>query len=56
MCVLFPPSLRQDECGTPYRVIADEATLESGVVSVQERNTTAQVSVCVCHCLSKLDP
>lgn len=34
--------MTQDECGTPYRVIADEATLESGIVSVQERNTTAQ--------------
>ncbi|KAL5473239.1 hypothetical protein EMCRGX_G027696 [Ephydatia muelleri] len=31
----------QDEAGTPYRVIADESSLETGIVSLQDRDTTA---------------
>ena len=31
--------------GTPYRVLADEGMLESGVVRLQDRDTTIQVHV-----------
>ena len=34
---------RQNEMGTPYRVLADEGLLESGVVRLQDRDTTIQV-------------
>ena len=30
--------------GTPYRVIADAGMLESGVVGLQDRDTTIQVA------------
>ena len=36
---------RHNEMGTPYRVIADAGMLESGVVGLQDRDTTIQV----CH-------
>ena len=36
---------RQNEMGTPYRVLADEGMLESGVVRLQDRDTTIQVHV-----------
>jgi len=36
-------SLRQDEIGTPYRIIADEGTLETGLVALQHRDTTIEV-------------
>lgn len=48
---------RQDEAGTPYRVIADESSLETGIVSLQDRDTTASVSdflvpyLCVFMCV-----
>lgn len=32
----------QDEIGTPYRIIADEGTLETGIVALQDRDTTTQ--------------
>ena len=32
--------------GTPYRVLADEGLLESGVVRLQDRDTTIQVWAC----------
>ena len=35
---------RHNEMGTPYRVIADAGMLESGVVGLQDRDTTIQVS------------
>ena len=31
--------------GTPYRVVADAGMLESGVVGLQDRDTTIQVHV-----------
>ena len=34
---------RQDEIGTPYRIIADESTLKTGVISLQHRDTTVEV-------------
>lgn len=33
--------ITQDEAGTPYRVIADESSLETGIVSLEDRDTTA---------------
>ena len=32
--------------GTPYRVVADAGMLESGVVGLQDRDTTIQVQSC----------
>ena len=44
---------RQDEVGTPYRIIADDGSLETGIISLQDRDTTASVSdveVCIQLC------
>ncbi len=37
------PSYRQDELGTPYRVITEAGTLETGIVTLQGRDTTGEV-------------
>ena len=34
--------------GTPYRVLANEGTLESGVVRIQDRDTTIEVHSALC--------
>ena len=39
---------RQDEVGTPYRIIVDEKTLETGIVSLQDRDTSAVVLQMLC--------
>ena len=36
-------SYRQDEIGTPYRIMADENTLQTGIVGLQHRDTTVKV-------------
>ncbi len=36
---------RHDEMGTPFRVIADQSTLESGTVLLQDRDTTIEVNI-----------
>lgn len=42
MCAQSPPT-REDEMGTPYHIIVDEKTLETGIVALQDRDTTAVV-------------
>ena len=34
---------REDEMGTPYHIIVDEKTLETGILALQDRDTTAMV-------------
>ena len=36
---------RQDEMGTPFRIIASDETLDTGTVFLQDRDTTVGVSV-----------
>ena len=36
---------RQNEMGTPYCVVADEKVLETGIVRLQDRDTTIQVQL-----------
>ena len=38
---------REGEVGTPYHIIVDEKTLETGIVSLQDRDTSAVV--CIQH-------
>ena len=35
--------IREDEMGTPYRIIVDEKTLEAGILALQDRDTAAMV-------------
>lgn len=37
------PDCRQNEVGTPYCIFADQSTLESGIVALQDRDTVVQV-------------
>ena len=34
---------RQDEIGTPFRVLGSSKTLEKGTVGLQDRDTTVEV-------------
>ena len=36
---------REGEVGTPYHIIVDEKTLETGIVSLQDRDTSAVVRI-----------
>ena len=49
VCVHKSPPTREDEMGTPYHIIVDEKTLETGIVALQDRDTTAVVSVYECN-------
>ena len=35
--------IRENEVGTPYHIIVDEKTLETGILSLQDRDTSAMV-------------
>ena len=45
--MIFVVSSREDEVGTPYHIIVDEKTLETGIVSLQDRDTSALVGCSV---------
>ncbi len=47
-------SFRQNEIGTPYCIIADGGTLETGIVALHDRNTTVQVPLGTAHMVSPL--
>ena len=38
---------RQDEIGTPFCIVVDYDSLEDGMVSIRDRNTTEQVRVAI---------
>lgn len=42
--VNFMFAYRQDEVGTPFRILGTEKTLEAGTVMLQDRDTTLEVS------------
>lgn len=46
---------RGDAAGTPYAITVDDATLESGYVTVRDRDTMQQVNIAVTEIVSYID-
>jgi glycyl-tRNA synthetase (class II) len=47
----------EDEMGTPYRIIVDEKTLETGILALQDRDTAAMEDMAgrdVLHSLQRM--